>query len=54
MVIGVSVQYNQHAHFIPTGGVGKRRTFVHGDLPRQHPFGPTLRITDPEPADSWQ
>ena len=25
---------------------------VHGDLPRQHPFGTTLRFTSPVPADS--
>ena len=27
---------------------------VHGDLPRQHPFGTTLRFTGPVPADSRQ
>ena len=37
-------RYFQHAHFIPTVGVGKRGAYqlVHGDLPRQHPFGTTL------------
>ena len=31
-------RYFQHAHFIPTVGVGKRSGYslVHGDLPRQH------------------
>ena len=64
----VSVKYNggllpdiilelfQHAHFIPIMGVGKRGGYqvVHGDLPRQHPFGTTLRFTGPVPADSRQ
>ena len=27
---------------------------VHGDLPRQHSFGTTLRLTGPGPADSRQ
>ena len=27
---------------------------VHGDLPRQHSFGTTLRFTGPVPADSRQ
>ena len=33
-------------------GVGKRgvHLLVHGDLPRQHSFGTTLRFTDPVPA----
>ena len=46
----------QHAHFIPKVGVGKRGEyqFVHGDLPRQRPFGTTLRVTGPVPADSRQ
>ena len=46
----------QHAHFIPIVGVGKRVEYllVHGDLPRQHPFGTTLRLTGPVPADSRQ
>ena len=30
------------------------RQLVHGDLPRQHPFGTTLRFTGPVPADSRQ
>ena len=48
--------YLQHAYFIPIVGVGKRGTYelVHGDLPRQHPFGTTLRFTGPVPADSRQ
>ena len=48
--------YFQHAHFIPIKGVGKRGAYylVHGDLPRQHSFGTTLRFTDPVPADSRQ
>ena len=35
-------------------GVGKRGAYemVHGDLPRQHPFGTTLRFTGPVPANS--
>ena len=46
----------QHAHFIPIVGVGKRGVYslVHGDLPRQHPFGTTLRFTGPVPVDSRQ
>ena len=49
-------RYFQHAHFIPIVGVGKRGEYylVHGDLPRQHPFGTTLRFTGPVPADSRQ
>ena len=38
-------------------GVGKRGAYylAHGDLPRQHPFGTTLRFTGPVvPADSRQ
>ena len=48
--------YIQHAHFIPIVGVGKRGAYelVHGDLPRQHSFGTTLRFTGPVPADSRQ
>ena len=48
--------YFQNAHFIPIVGVGKRGEYylVHGDLPRQHPFGTTLRFTGPVPADSRQ
>ena len=47
----------QHTHyFILIMGVGKRGAYesVHGDLPRQHPFGTTLRFTGPVPADSRQ
>ena len=46
--------YFQHAHFMPIVGMGKRGVYksVHGDLPRQHSFGTTLRFTDPVPADS--
>ena len=49
-------RYFQHANFIPIVGVGKRGTYleVHGDLPRQHSFGTTLRFTGPVPADSRQ
>ena len=49
-------RYFQHAHFIPMVGVGKRGEYylVHGDLPRQHSFGTTLRFTGPVPADSRQ
>ena len=48
--------YFQHAHFIPIVGVGKRGAYqlVHYDLPRQHPFGTTLRFTGPVPADFRQ
>ena len=48
--------YFQYAHFIPIVGVGKRGEYelAHGDLPRQHPFGTTLRFTGPVPADSRQ
>ena len=48
--------YFQDAHFIPIVGVGKRGAYylVHGDLPRQHPFGTTLRFTGPVPVDSRQ
>ena len=49
-------RYFQHAHFIPIVGVGKRGEYylVHGDMPRQHSFGTTLRFTGPVPADSRQ
>ena len=42
--------------FIPIVGVGTRGEYelVHGDLPRQHSFGTTLRFTSPLPADSRQ
>ena len=33
-------------------GCGKERRILHGDLPRQHPFGTTSRFTGPVPADS--
>ena len=48
--------YFQHNHFIPIVGLRKRGTYelVRGDLPRQHPFGTTLRFTGPVPADSRQ
>ena len=48
--------YFEHAHFILIVGVGKRGGYylVHGDLPRQHSFGTTLRFTGPVPADSRQ
>ena len=37
------IGYFRHAHSIPIVGVGKRGAYelVHGDLPRQHPFGTT-------------
>ena len=57
MAINVNVQYFQHAHFIPIiVGVGKRgeNLLVHGDLPRQHPFGTTVRFPGPVPADARQ
>ena len=49
-------RYFQHAHFIPIVGVGKRGEYlmVHDDLPRQHSFGTTLRVTGLVPADSRQ
>ena len=49
-------RYFQHAHFIPMVGGGKRGAYylVHGDLPRQHSFGTTLRFTGAVPADSRQ
>ena len=49
-------RYFQHAHSMPLVDVGKRDAYllVHGDLPRQHPFGTTLRFTGPVPADSRQ
>ena len=48
--------YFQHAHSIPIVGVGKRGAYylVHGDLPRQHSFGTSLRFTGLVPADSRQ
>ena len=48
--------YAVHAHFIPIVGVGKRDEYelVHGDLPRQQPFGTTLRLSGPVPAVSRQ
>ena len=46
----------QYANFIPIVGVGKTGAYqlVHGNLPRQHLFGTTLRFTGPVPADSRQ
>ena len=48
-----TVRYFRHAHFTSIVGVGKRGAYslVHGDLPRQHSFGTTLRFTGPVPAD---
>ena len=48
------IRYFQHAHSMPIVGVGKRGEYksVHGDLPMQHPFGTTLRLTGPVSADS--
>ena len=56
MLAVISSRYFQHDHFIPIVGVGKRGEYllVHGDLPRQHPFGTALRFTGPVPADSRQ
>ena len=53
---GIDRRNFQHAHLIPIVGVGKRGEYelVHGDLPRQHPFGTTLRFTGPVPANSRQ
>ena len=50
-----TIQYN-YAHFISIVGVGTRGAYylVYGDLPRQHPFGTTLRFTGPMSADSRQ
>ena len=52
----ISLRYFQHAHFIPIVSVGKRGAYelVHGDLPKEHSFGTTLRFTGPVPADSRQ
>ena len=45
-----------HNNYINIVGVGKRGEYewVHGDLPRQHSFGTTLRFTGPVPVDSRQ
>ena len=50
------IWYFQQAHFIPIMGVGRRGEYqlVHGDLPRQHSFGTTLRFTGLVAADSRQ
>ena len=49
----LSTCYN---HFIPIVGVGNRGAYklAHGDLPRQHSFGTTLRFTGPVPTDYRQ
>ena len=49
-------RYFQHAHVISIERVRKRDAYQlsHGDLPRQHPFGITLRFTGPVLADSQQ
>ena len=54
--IYIHSRYFQHANLIPIVAVGKRGEYylVHGDLPRQHSFGTTLRFTGPVPADSRQ
>ena len=54
--MGYIRRYLKYVHFIPIASVGKRGAYslVHGDLPRQHPFGTTLRFTGPVPADSRQ
>ena len=46
----------QHAHFIPIVGVENEGIYyvVHGDLPKQHSFETTLRLTGPKPADAGQ
>ena len=44
----LSHRYFQHAHFITIVGVGEVQiNWSKGDLPRQHPFGTTLRFTGP-------
>ena len=55
-VVGIFHYTFNMRHYIPILGVGKRGAYslVHGDLPRQHPFGITLRFTGPVPADSRQ
>ena len=52
--VPINRRYFQHAHFIPIVGVEKRSVYqlVHGDLPRQHSYGTTLRFTGSVPADS--
>ena len=50
----LSTCYN---HFIPIIVRERKRgacSLVHGNLPRQHSFGTTLRFTGPVPADSRQ
>ena len=56
LMLYIFCRYFQHAHLIPMVGVGKRGAYllVHGDLPRQHPHGTTLRLTGPVPMDSRQ
>ena len=51
-----SIRYFQHTHSIPIMGVekGGADQMVHGDLPRQHSFGTTLRFTAPVPGDCRQ
>ena len=47
---------NETVDFSPTLYRGKERRIlmVHGDLPRQHSFGTTLKFNGPVPADSRQ
>ena len=49
---GIPADTFNNARFIPIVGVGKRDAYelVHGDLPRQHPFGITLRFTASVPG----
>ena len=59
MVIDVSkcMSVLSTCYLIPIVGVGKRGAYLtgHGDLPKQHSFGTTLRFTGPVvPADSRQ
>ena len=46
--------FNMPIHTNSGCGKERRILLVHGDLPRQHSFGTTLRITGPVPADSRQ
>ena len=55
-ILPSAFQYFQHVHFIPKVGVGKSGAcyLVHGDLPRQHSFGTTLRFTGSVAVNSRQ
>ena len=54
--IYINTYIHTYAVSIPIVGVGKIGAYklVHGDLPRQYPFGTALRSTGPVPADSRQ